>query len=245
MIHGENSEFYRSLIIPLPLDLVEKKLTNQRDVNKRVVRDLIDDYVKKNTESYKALAGLMLELMNSEVSFQEPNQEKIEGFKKKLEGLDERFKYVDQFMKDLNRKERNDLTKNFLDESASKLRSMRGKILDVVKYKESWNTNDVLMPSYYDRYIEFLGLLTFALTKKKGINPRVKGALNFLSLAYQVVIYAYFENELMPAVMVRRYSELGIITSSLSKRKSKTRKQVVSALKELPPPENRDVVVSS
>ena len=239
------NEFYRSLVVPLPLKSLEKKLGKRRVIDQRVIKNLIDDYIKTSSEQYEALAGLMIELMNSEVSFQEPNRERIEEFQKKLEGLDRRFKCVDQFMEELSLNDRNLLIRDYVDETASSLRKHRNDISNIIKKKEEWNQNDVLFLSYYDRYTDFLDMIAFATTKDKTMSKFVKGMLYILAFLYQVVIYAYVKDELLTEVMLRRYSELALMTGNLSKRRSRLQKEIIFNLRNLPPPEKESMVLST
>lgn len=239
MIDIKVDKFYRSLIVPLPLELVNRKFSKAHKFDKTTIKGLIDDYLEKNTESYEALAELMLELMNSEVTLRSPNKERLKEYEEKIEKLDTRFRYVNELIQTLGTKERNNLFRDYLDETAFKLLETREEVFAFLANKEEWNTNDALFLSYYNRYADFLGILAIAITKKKGLSTRFKGFLGVLAFAYQVVIYAYIRDKLNPAVMIRRYSELGLITSELRRKKSKLRKDLVASLSELPLPEVR------
>jgi hypothetical protein len=231
------NEFYKSLVVPLPLRSIERDMAKRHVVNRNMVKKLIDDYIKTSSEHFEAMANLMLEMMNSEVSFQEPNAEIIEEFYRRMERLDDRFKYIDEFMKELDEKDRNIILMDNFDHTVYLLRNNRAKVLENLKSKEEWNENDVLFLSYYDRYTDFLDLIALEAKRDKKISNSNKGLLYFLAFLYQVVIYAYFKESLKREVMLRRYSELIFMTKDSSKRRTKLQKEILSSLRMLPPPD--------
>lgn len=234
----ENNEFYRSLIVPAPLHSIERKIKRNHFYDKNTVQNLINDYIKKNTDLYVSLADFILEFMNSEVSFKKPDKEIVDGFKSKLEKLDKRFEYVDQFMVELSQKERNELIKDSIDETIEKLNSYRERMLSMVKTKDAWTNVDALFPSYYDRYLRFLNAIAIARTKSNKLSEEDNNILSFVSFMYQVVVYAYLTDKLKEAVMFRRYAELGLLTLELHKKMDRSRKLIAKSLEDLCPPES-------
>ncbi len=241
----DSSEFYRSLIVPAPLRSIERKIKRNHTYDKNTVQNLINDYIEKNTDLYIALADFVIEFMNSEVSFKDPDKEIVGGFKTKLERLDNRFEYVNQFMVELSQKERNELVRDSLDETISRLTDFRPDIIAIVKNKDKWTNTDALFPSYYDRYLQFLNIFALARTKSKKLSKEENNILSFVSFTYQVVIYAYLTGKLNEAVMLRRYAELGLLTYGQQKRKSRSRKEVTRSLADLCPPEEKEMVANT
>ena len=240
-----NNEFCSSLIMPTPLHSIERKLRKNHIYDKNTVRNLINDYMKGNTNLYLSLADFIIEFMNSEVSFKKPDKEMVDRFEAKLETLDNRFEYVNQFMMELSEKERNELTRDSLDETISKLNNYRQKMLSTIKKKENWTKIDALFPSYYDRYLQFLNMVALEGTRNKGFKKEGGNILLFVSFMYQVVIYAYLTEKLNESVMLRRYAELGLLTLDQHKKLSGTRKGITKSLGDLCPPESQDMVASS
>ncbi|MHB8371399.1 MAG: hypothetical protein ACYDBI_01635 [Thermoplasmataceae archaeon] len=81
----DSNEFYRSLVVPVPLHSIEKKIKRNHVYDKNMVQNLIDDYIKKNSDLYLSLADFIIEFMNSEVSFKDPDKEIVDSFKAKLD----------------------------------------------------------------------------------------------------------------------------------------------------------------
>ncbi|QRF74906.1 hypothetical protein Thermo_00399 [Thermoplasmatales archaeon] len=229
-----NKEYFRSLIVPTPLSSIEKKLRKDHSSSK-IVKDLIRDYVKKNSDLYENLAEIMLELMRSEISFEEPNEYVLKEYGKKIRELDTRFNYIDNFMNDMNERDKNALWRDYVLESISNLNKLRPDIVKNIKRKESWNNNDALFISYYDLYTNLLNSIALTLAKSKKMSDSDKILLSFASFIYQVVIYAYVKDELDEKIMLRRFSELRLMALNDTERLSKGRKDFVKNLKEVPP----------
>lgn len=229
-----NNEYFRSLIVPRPLNSIEKKLRKDHS-SRKIVNDLIRDYVNENSAVYESLAEMMLELMRSEISFEEPNESLLYEYEEKIRDLDKRFNYVDQFMNEMTERDKNDLWHDYVLESISNLNKLRPDVVDDIKKKESWNTNDALFVSYYDLYTNLLKSIALALAKSKKLSNSDKILLSFASFIYQVVIYAYIKDELDEKIMSRRFSELRLMALDEAERLSKGRKSFVESLKEVPP----------
>ena len=240
-----SNEFYHSLIVPVPLHSIQRKLKRKHTYDKNTVQNLIDDYIKRRTDHYITLADFMIEFMNSEVSFKEPDKEIVDGFKEKLEKMDKRFEYVDKFMVELSQKERNELIRDNLDETINKLRDYQKDLITIVKKKETWTEIDALFPSYYDRYLQFLNIVAIARTRSKKFSKEENNILSFISFMYQVVIYAYLNDKLSKAVMLRRYAELGLFTFEQHKKRSRTMREITKSLGNLCPPESQEIVIPS
>jgi hypothetical protein len=241
----DSNEFYRSLIVPAPLHAIERKLKGNHVYDKKTVQTLINDYIKKNSELYTTLADFIIEFMNSEVSFREPDKKLVEVFESRLEKLDNRFEYVNQFMIELSQKERNELVKDNLDETIEKLNTYRQRMISIVKKKEAWSKVDALFPSYYDRYLQFLNMIALARAKSKKLSKEESNKMSFVSFMYQVVIYAYLTEKLKEPVMLRRYAEMGMITFEQHKRRKGVRKEIIKSLEDLCPPESQEMVGTS
>lgn len=229
----DSNEFLRSLIVPAPLRSIERKTKRSRINGRTTVQTLINDYIEKNTDLHIFLADFIIKFMDSDMNPINPDKGVVEGFKKKLKGLDNRFEYVGQSMVELSQKERNELVRDSLDETIKKLNDFRSTIIDIVKNKDKWTNVDALFPSYYDRYLQFLNMVAIAKTKSKKLSKEENNILSFVSFMYQVVIYAYLTDKLNEAVMMRRYAELGMFTFSLHKRRSRSRKEVAKSLADL------------
>ena len=229
-----NNEYFRSLIVPKPLNSIERKMKRDH-IARKVVKDLIRDYVKKSTTVYENLAGIMLELMRTEVSFEEPNESILDDYEEKIKELDDRFDYVDQFLQDMSEKEKNELWRDYVIESISNLEKLRPEVLKDIKEKETWNTNDALFLSYYDLYTNLLRSIAFALSKTNKLSVEEKVILSFASFIYQVIIYAYVKDELDELIMIRRFAELRLMSLGETEKFSKGRKEFVERLKEIPP----------
>ena len=229
-----NNEYFRSLIVPRPLNSIEKKLRKDHS-SRKIIKDLIRDYVKKNSALYESLAEMMLELMRSEISFEEPNESLLDLYEEKIRELDSRFNSVDQFMDKMTESEKNDLWRDYVLESISNLKKLRPDVVGYIKKKESWSTNDALFVSYYDLYTSLLNNIALALAKSRKLSDSDKILLSFASFIYQVVIYAYVKDELDGKIMSRRFSELRLMALDETERLSKGRKSFVESLKEVPP----------
>ncbi len=240
----DSNEFYRSLIVPAPLHSIERRIKRNHIYDKNTVQNLINDYIERNTDLYTSLADFIIEFMNSEVSFREPDKEIVDGFKEKLEKLDKRFEYVDKFMVELTQKERNELVRDNLDETIHRLSGYQKDLVSIVKKKETWTEIDALFPSYYDRYLQFLNMVAIARTRSKKLSKEENNILSFVSFMYQVVIYAYLNDKLSKAVMLRRYAELGLFTFEQQKKRSATRREITKSLGNLCPPESQEVMAT-
>lgn len=206
-----NNENFRSLIVPSPLNSIAKKLRKDHLLNK-TVEGLTRDYIKQNSGLYESLVEIMLELMRSEISFEEPNRFILEGYENKIKALDMRFSYIDHFMDKMAEPDKNLLWRDYLLESIDNLKKLKPKTVNKIKRKESWNNNDALIVSYFDLYINFLNRMALALAKSKKISDSDKMMLSFSAFIYQVVIYAYIKNELDEKIMLRRFSELRLMS---------------------------------
>lgn len=228
------NEFFKSLIIPKPLNSIEKKLKKNHSSIK-VVKGMIKDYIKENSELYEDLAEMMLELMRSEISFEEPNELKLKEYGEKIKELDKRFKYVDHFIDKMSESNKSALWRDYVLESISNLKKLRVDVVKEIKNKEAWNTNDALFVSYYDLYTKLLSSIAIDLAKSKKLNNRDTVVLAFVSFIYQVVIYAYIRDELDERIMLRRFSELRLIVLNATEKSSNGRKALVDILKDIPP----------
>jgi len=229
-----NTEYFRSLIVPTPLNSIEKKLRKGHSSSK-IVKDLISDYVKKNSDLYENLAEIMLDLMRSEISFEEPNESVLEEYEKKIRELDIRFNYIDKFMSEMTERDKNALWRDYVTESISDLNKLRSDMVKSITTKESWNNNDALFISYYDLYTNLLNSKARALAKSEKMSDSDKILFSFAFFIYQVVIYAYVKDELDENIMLRRFSELRLMALNDTERLSKGRKDFVENLKEVPP----------
>lgn len=229
-----DSECLRSMTVPSPLNSMAKKLRRDH-LSDRIVEGLIRDYIKQNSGLYENLVEIMLELMRSEISFEEPNGSILEEYENKIKTLDTRFSYIDHFMDKMTEWEKNEIWRDYVLESIDNLKKLKLNIVNEIKRKESWNNGDTIIVSYFDLYINFLSSIVLGLEKSKKVSESDRMPLSFSAFIYQVVIYAYVKDELDEKIMLRRFSELRLMTLYDTERISKGRKEFVEKLKEIPP----------
>ncbi|MHB8360242.1 MAG: hypothetical protein ACYDDC_00340 [Thermoplasmataceae archaeon] len=145
-------------------------------------------------------------------------------------------------MIELTQKERNELVRDNLDETISKLSNHRQGIRSMIKKKDTWTKIDALFPSYYERYIQFLNTFAIDRTKSKKLNKEENNTFSFISFMFRVVIYAYLTEKLNEPVVLRRYAELGLLTLELHKKRNRKQKEITKSLESLCPIETQDAV---
>jgi hypothetical protein len=231
-----DNQFFRSLVIPKPLKSIKKNLRKSRIIsNRRAVDDLIRDYVEQSTATYEKLADMMLEIMRSQISFEDPDPNVIGAFESRLKDLDHRFSYVDRLLEEMTAKDKNTLYRDYLREVSTNLKNLRPYIASEIKSKESWGINEALFLSYYDLYNSLLNQLMLSFTRHSGVDKSTQNILSILSFVYQVIIYAYVKEKLDPNVMLRRFSELRVLLLETHYKRSPARNDFAKIVLEISP----------
>ncbi len=211
MSYEKELQIPKELVLPLPIEEISEYAKKNhvpywQDIQKEVQR-----VVKDNQEKIEDfLTNSMLKLMNEDVSLNNINESTLKEFTKKLDYLNSKFKYLNEYFESLSSNDQRSLLLPFINSAVKSLTNYKKTFKINLISKTKWNLNDSIIYSYYLLYLDNIEALRELL--EKATNVTIQGRLNNIKgliFWYEPIILIYLMNKPLPnEVLLKRIAEL-------------------------------------
>lgn len=204
-------EFPKELMFQLPFVQIADFAKRNHAPHWREIREEIEIIAIDNRDEIVDLLGnSMIKAMTEDVGLDNISEDTLKEVKTKIDYLNEKFKYVNQYFDSLDVYGQRSLLLPFIDKEINSLVKYKERFRTVVTSKAEWNTNDTLAYSYYLLYLDNINIWRNYLKKasKDNIGSKIN-IIKGLVFVYKPILIAYMLNKNLPnELMIRRIAEL-------------------------------------
>jgi len=230
----------RRISFPYPILQIHKRAELNHINYKRIIDQLIKEYMNENTPQIEKIYDYVFELMEYDINLEKPSKEFMEKFYKHLEEVDSKLKYVNQFLEDLAKNkiiELKEIWLKYFEDSINIYEKIKSYIKENLIKKEGWDQFDSLMYTYIDVYILNLKRIYKELYPKNNKEEILKNiySASFFVLIYNTVIYAYFKGKLKLDILLNRLAELTSSTEIPTEHIDKKSIDILNEISTIPP----------
>jgi uncharacterized protein YeaO (DUF488 family) len=198
-----------NLFIPYPLKELSQKLRKEQSTKRKIVDQLLDEYVKSNGEKHSHLNELLIRFTESDLNINNITKEDTKSFQDELENLDKNFVHIDTFLHDLTESEYVEIIKEKFQHSVEGLTQFKTRLYKELLDRDVWEENDTLIFTYCNTLVGLLKKLSMELNHSSiGEALKLIPKLGLILVIYSAVVLAYLKGNLKVDVLIARMSEL-------------------------------------
>lgn len=204
-------DFPKELMFQLPFISIFDFAKKQRVPHWREIEAEVEIIARDNRAEIEDLLGnAIIKAMTEDVKLGNISDDTLKEVKDKIDYLNSKFKYVNDYFESLGAYDQRDLLLPFIEKEINSLVKFKEKFKITITSKEKWNLNDSLMYSYYLLYLDSINVWRTSL--KKASRDNIGGRINILKsliFIYKPLLVAYMLNKKLPnEIVVKRIAEL-------------------------------------